>query len=243
MAPLTNRLPINIAFALVLGAASCVFVSGPEAKAALSLVTNRSVLNGTDFIDWSEFGIPGSSVSNPSIATSNLGDLMYVVQDLPGNFLRSNQGDGWNGNFAPGDALLVAEQPLYGINSLTLADVDCGGISAGGLQIQSSVSGLYTARVEAFDVLSQRLGFFDVDGMSSNAADNSAIFLGVTSNIPISRLSFSLRFDDPAGERSSFSVNRFDFTSVPGPLPVLGAGAAFGFSRKLRARLKASRPI
>ena len=29
-------------------------------------------------------------------------------------------------------------------------------------------------------------------------------------------------------------------TYVPGPLPVLGAGAAFGFSRKLRSRIKAS---
>lgn len=29
--------------------------------------------------------------------------------------------------------------------------------------------------------------------------------------------------------------------SVPGPLPVLGAGAAFGFSRRLRSRIKASR--
>lgn len=31
------------------------------------------------------------------------------------------------------------------------------------------------------------------------------------------------------------------YTQVPGPLPILGAGAAFGFSRKLRGRIKASR--
>jgi len=30
--------------------------------------------------------------------------------------------------------------------------------------------------------------------------------------------------------------------AAPGPLPILGAGAAFRFSRKLRARVKASRP-
>jgi hypothetical protein len=30
--------------------------------------------------------------------------------------------------------------------------------------------------------------------------------------------------------------------SVPGPLPILGAAAAFGYSRKLRKRLKASKP-
>jgi hypothetical protein len=31
------------------------------------------------------------------------------------------------------------------------------------------------------------------------------------------------------------------FKQVPGPLPILGAGAAFGFSRKLRSRIKAGR--
>lgn len=31
------------------------------------------------------------------------------------------------------------------------------------------------------------------------------------------------------------------FRQTPGPLPILGAGAAFGFSRKLRSRIKAGR--
>ena len=35
--------------------------------------------------------------------------------------------------------------------------------------------------------------------------------------------------------------NIVDYHEVPGPLPVLGAGAAFGFSRKLRGRIKSSR--
>jgi len=34
--------------------------------------------------------------------------------------------------------------------------------------------------------------------------------------------------------------NTFTQQPVPGPLPILGAGAAFGFSRKLRSRIKAS---
>ena len=34
--------------------------------------------------------------------------------------------------------------------------------------------------------------------------------------------------------------NNFSADPVPGPLPLLGAGAAFGFSRKLRNRIKAS---
>lgn len=33
-----------------------------------------------------------------------------------------------------------------------------------------------------------------------------------------------------------------DFTPVPGPLPLLGAAAAFGWSRKLRHRIQSSKP-
>ena len=36
------------------------------------------------------------------------------------------------------------------------------------------------------------------------------------------------------------SINN-EFKQTPGPLPILGAGAAFGFSRKLRGRIKAAR--
>lgn len=39
----------------------------------------------------------------------------------------------------------------------------------------------------------------------------------------------------------NFRVNTSDTSSaVPGPLPVLGAAAAFGFSRKVRNRIKAA---
>lgn len=39
---------------------------------------------------------------------------------------------------------------------------------------------------------------------------------------------------------TSESINVRVFNPVPGPLPVLGAGAAFGFSRRLRRRINAS---
>jgi hypothetical protein len=65
-------------------------------------------------------------------------------------------------------------------------------------------------------------------------------------------LGFALRADDflslsadfrPThfGHTDSGSVNKFTTIPVPGSLPFFGAGAVFGFSRKLRQRLKASR--
>jgi len=41
---------------------------------------------------------------------------------------------------------------------------------------------------------------------------------------------------------SNFPVSSLRVQSVPAPLPILGLGAAFGYSRKLRKRLKASKP-
>jgi len=48
------------------------------------------------------------------------------------------------------------------------------------------------------------------------------------------------RLDFVAGGRIEGPV-QFASTPVPGPLPVLGAAAAFGYSRKLRKRIKFSR--
>ena len=46
---------------------------------------------------------------------------------------------------------------------------------------------------------------------------------------------------NPTGSGKLIDSYQNAYTQVPGPLPILGAGAAFGFSRKLRNRIKASR--
>jgi len=59
---------------------------------------------------------------------------------------------------------------------------------------------------------------------------------GVTSAVFTSTLSVS------SGEVTNFtdSLTQDRLDRTPGPLPILGAGAAFGFSRKLRRRVSAS---
>jgi hypothetical protein len=46
-------------------------------------------------------------------------------------------------------------------------------------------------------------------------------------------------YNVPSGTSLNVATNVYNQT--PGPLPILGAGAAFGFSRKLRSRIKAAR--
>lgn len=49
------------------------------------------------------------------------------------------------------------------------------------------------------------------------------------------------QLDFAGPEASAFTVFQVERRSVPGPLPILGLGAFFGYSRKLRKRLKASK--
>jgi hypothetical protein len=51
----------------------------------------------------------------------------------------------------------------------------------------------------------------------------------------------SLTANDPDGDDYGGCPGDCGVSNVPGPLPLLGVGAAFGFSRKLRNRIKASR--
>lgn len=54
---------------------------------------------------------------------------------------------------------------------------------------------------------------------------------------------WNLLFEDGAGG-DPLSINSWSLTvtPVPGPLPLLGVGAAFGYSRRLRRRISTSQP-
>ena len=58
-------------------------------------------------IDWTtNYGPPFSSIPQDSIANSNGGNTAQVHFAGGANGERRDQGNGWGGNFAPGDELL-----------------------------------------------------------------------------------------------------------------------------------------
>ena len=63
-----------------------------------------------------------------------------------------------------------------------------------------------------------------------------------TLNPKLTTATFTAKLNVTAGDVSSttFRINAVNAptSAVPGPLPILGAGAAFGFSRRLRNRIK-----
>lgn len=66
-------------------------------------------------------------------------------------------------------------------------------------------------------------------------------FFGITSDLSIKSIAIGLP-NGQATNLGSFGIDNLTIGKpVPGPFPLLGVGAAFGFSRKLRKRIKGSK--
>lgn len=65
-------------------------------------------------------------------------------------------------------------------------------------------------------------------------------FFGITSDLSIKSIAIGLP-NGQATNLGSFGIDNLTIGKpVPGPLPILGVGASFGFSRKLRKRIKSA---
>ena len=79
-----------------------------------------------------------------------------------------------------------------------------------------------------------------VDGGGSTIQSGSTSFPVLAGDV----FGFRQNSEDSTTGRAATTISSFNFgdpsTTVPGPLPLLGAGAAFGWSRRLRNRRRAS---
>lgn len=165
----------NVAIVRPSGATSHGVASGTLTQAA-----SRADIEATATIDWANAAPNNTDVAgNPFVIESSVGAAYHVRKNTTGNFKRLNQGSGWAGNFAPGDAVLNhgnSDGPVI------IEAASRGGLfSAIGMQIQSNQDGPFTATIRAYDVNGTLLGTFTANGTSAATADNSAIFLGVKS--------------------------------------------------------------
>ncbi len=185
------------------------FALALPAKGQLFLITSRPLVSGNDFINWAGAGPPFTFPANPFNINSFNGNTTSVGAP-GGTLIRFDQGNPWNGNFAPGDALLDSDRPLF----LTFATP----LFAAGAQFQSDFFSPFTARIEAFDAGNNSLGFFSENGVSNNKADNSAIFIGVGSPTQnIKKISFSLTA--VGGTPNDFAINRVELNSKSAIIP------------------------
>lgn len=163
-----------------------------------------------DTINWAQFGPAFTLLTTPENWTSDGGltGQVGIVGTAVGtqNFERLDQGNGWSGNFSPGDPLIYGEvagdigiefsQPTYG----------------GGAQIQPNFFGSFTARLTAYDSSFNVVGTTVMAGLSNSNADGSAIFIDFHGNIAdVSLLVFHV--DDPNG-------NQHVGSCCPPPIPI-----------------------
>ncbi len=251
--PFAGSLPSSLVLPLLtLTATAGISVWGGEAKAIIYPVFSRSALGTTEFINWgTTLGAAGEQPLNPSDVTTDLGTQVKVSMSATGDFLRLDEtstSNPWQGNFTTGDKLLATDTAANILNPISLVTTTKG-FAGVGANIQASRQEAFTARLSVFDQSDALLGQFDFNGLS-DTTPGTAIFIGArssSSSESIYKTQFSIL--SPTSGMSQFAINQVDYTNlyvdpstgVPAPLPILGSGAAFAFSRRLKARIRAAK--
>ncbi|MFP4410012.1 hypothetical protein [Coleofasciculus sp.] len=200
---------------------------------AVTLVTQRDDLIANDKLDWSSLGF-----GNPSEFPTNQGSL--AVNFLPNYFqTTSEKGLGLSVDIPviPNPRLtspfVVEVSPILPINFSNGDDILFSGFIPGGFPAEGNpgpltitfdtpVQGVgtqiavddtlsFTLFISAFDEQNNLLGSFSAPGVSKTIIDNSATFLGVSSNSAnISRIVISSSETNRAFGINDLSINQTD---------------------------------
>ena len=146
-----------IASAVCLNAGTLTLITAPDGS---TVIPNFAAL-----------GTVGSGISSPASGSG------FTISDSENaGFNIIEQGVGWSGNFAYGDALLWNQG--NGPDTITFTS----DVQDVGFKIQNDFFGDFTAYLDAYDSSNNLLGEVSEVGTSSSAGDNSAMFIGVSSS-------------------------------------------------------------
>lgn len=202
-----------------------------SAAGAQTMVTSRAALGATGFFDWSVLGAANTLVNNPTagiVGTTTGGITATVSKQSVGPLQRRDEGIGWGGNFANGDALLWTND-TPGFMRIEFSSA----VSAVGAQFQANVFDPFTGILRVFNGATL-LNSFALAGNSTFDRDNSAIFLGAE-NASITAIEYEV-----SGATIDFAINRLSVraaTVVPEPstYALLASGLfAIGFAARRR---------
>lgn len=219
-------------------------------KLALSLVfcfaLSSTAFAATQSIDWSQLGPSFTLLTTPENWTSGAySGEVGITGSLLGtqNFERLDQGNGWSGNFFPGEALIWNEGN-YQQTGIDIGVLFNQNVSGGGAQIQSDYFGPFTATLSAYQCCDadpgNLIGTVVMNGISNANDDGSAIFISFLSNTPnVWFLDFNV-VDQFGGDSLAIGSVTLTTTTTPEPssLMLLGSGL-LGLAGVLRRKLKA----
>ncbi|GAB1544775.1 hypothetical protein NUACC21_74510 [Scytonema sp. NUACC21] len=240
----------------VVGAALAAWVTTLTSPVqALTFITERATLAGNDRIDWSSLGKvfnpfspnPTDFLPNSFSAMSQKGLGLSVDIPVPSNsqisppfvFLTGIPPRGIPTNFANGDFILFT-----GVASGSFPAVGNPGplsisfktpVLGAGTQIAVDDTENFTAFVSAFDSANNLLGTFSISGTGAEALNNSAVFVGVRSDIPnISRLVFSSSQPNRALGINAVSIATVSEPTAAFAVMLVGVmGASFAIKRQV----------
>jgi hypothetical protein len=227
----------------------------PTQAFGITLVTDRAALGENDRVDWSSLGpivspAPFKVLPNNLATTSawGLGVNISIPETSPIIppllFQTSSPPSGIPTNFATGDfilftGLIPGPAPAIGNPGPLMITFDTP-VSAVGTQIAADdATTPYTVNILAYDLRNTLLGNFTIGATSSTALDNSAQFLGVSSDVAnISRIVYSTSQTNRALGINALSIVQ----PVPEPLTIfgtiIGGTAAWKMKRKLKSIAK-----
>ncbi|WYL97233.1 MAG: hypothetical protein HEQ35_28640 [Gloeotrichia echinulata IR180] len=213
---------------------------------AVTLVKTREAIKANDQIDWSVIGPVFKPLPNSFLAKSQ-GGLGLSVNIPKSNdllisspFVFQTKSTEIKTNFAEGDYLLFAGfNPRQGFP----ADGNPGPLTinfdqpvfAAGTQLAVDDTFTFDTFISAFDQSNNLLGSFSLPGTSSLILDNSAVFLGISSDkANISQLVFSTSVPNRA-----LAINKLSIVAVPEPsltLATLAVGVSINVLRQRRRK-------
>jgi hypothetical protein len=207
------------AFALLVFTGACAWAD------VLTGITSSAGL--TDTVNWAQLGptFTLETTAEPWTSADGVTGLVGITGTPFGtqNFERLDQGNGWSGNFSPGDAV------LWNQGGFDQSNIDFGiqftaPSYGGGLQIQADFFGAFEATITAYDPLGNVLGTFSEAGNSTSNGDGSAIFIGLLDNVQnISFLDFNVVGSDGG---DSMGIDTLYLTgTVPEPQSLLLLGS------------------
>ncbi|MEA5416984.1 hypothetical protein [Synechococcus sp. BA-132 BA5] len=219
-------------------------LAGPSAKLKIYLLCQKAMLTlGASLSKKKFLGLMTAGLASATLglAASPAQALTQFAGDYaPGNWTQTIGGDGSiDTSGAPSSITLISSNDGSGAQD---TDFTIAAPTAGTVSFDWNFS---TADGAAYDPFGYLLnGAFTqlTNNDGAQTQSGSASFSVLSGDV----FGFRQNSTDSIFGRASTTISNFNGptapapASVPGPLPLLGAGAAFGWSRQLRKRIRAS---